>query len=203
MKVQTKAVIALALASGASAFAPSLPMIPKTSPIAPKMAREHEGEISIADNLGNAAMSLMTASALAFSTSTMVLPVEAAHAKPQPVAEVVVDKKADKKAAEAKAKEDAEKAMIAKMGKEEKEVYVTKKSLSLSESSLKEYKKLVGEAKTAESKAVKALKSQTKATENAKKELQAASKKLQIAKKQQMPNSAIKELSEIECTYDS
>ena len=103
--------------------------------------------------------------------------------------------------AEAKARADAEKAAIAKMSKEEKEVYLTKKNLSLAESSLKEYKKVVSDAKSAESKADKALQSQTKATANAKKSFEEASTKLQTAKKQKMPTSAIKELSEIECTY--
>lgn len=201
MKVQTKAVIALAIASSASAFAPTTPMVSRPSaPVAVEMAKD--GEMNMVDNLGKAALSLMTASALAFSTSTMVLPVEAAYAKAAPAPEVVVDKKAAKKASEAKTKADAEKALIAKMGKEEKEVYMAKKDLSLSENSLKEYQKFVSDAKGAQSKAENSLKSQVKATEKAKKDLEEASKKLQGAKKLKLPGSAISELTAIECTYE-
>lgn len=202
MKVQTRAVLALAIASSASAFAPTSPMLsdnPATSSVALEMAAQQDGKMSVVENLGKGAMSIMAASALSFSASTMILPIEpalaAAKSAPAPV---VVDKKATKKANEAKAKADAEKAKIAKMGKEEKEVYLTKKNLALSESSLKEYQKFLSEAKDTETKATKNLKSQKKVAENAKKDFVAASKKLQSAKKQKMPESANKELAAIE-----
>lgn len=201
MKVQAKAVVALALASGASAFAPSA--ISQSTPLNQlDMAKDFNDQDLVA-NMGKTAMSFVTASALAFSTATTVLPVAPAVAKQ--AEPVVVDAKTAKKeaAAAAKAKADAEKQAIAKMGKEEKELYTAKKSLSLSQASLKEYSKFVSDSKSAESKAAKALAEQEKKTATSKAALKSASEKLQLAKKEQMPSSAIKELSEIEGTINS
>lgn len=199
MKVQTKAVFAMALASGASAFAPSMGVSTRPN-VELAMARQQNGENDLVANLGKTAMTFVTASALAFSTVTTVLPVAPAQAAKAPAVPEVVDKKVAKKQAAEMAAAAAEKESISKMSKEEKERYFAKRSLSLSQASLKEYTKFVSDSKGSEAKASKALQAQQKSTSNAKASFKAASDKLNTAKKQKMPSSAIKELTDIEGT---
>jgi hypothetical protein len=198
MKVQTKTVLALALASSASAFAPS--SASQSRPMVEVSMAQQTGDNDVVANLGKTAMSFVTASALAFSTVTTIFPVDPVEAAKAPEAPVQVDKKTVKKLSAEKAKAAAEKEAIAKMGKEAKERHSAKKSLALSQASLKEYTKFVSESKGAESKATNALKAEEKATANAEASFKAASEKLNAAKKQKMPSSAIKELSEIQGT---
>jgi hypothetical protein len=159
---------------------------------------QQTGDNDVVANLGKTAMSFVAASALAFSTVTTIFPVDPVEAAKAPEAPVQVGTKTAKKLSAGEAKAAAEMEAVAKMGKEEKERYSAKKSLGLSQASLKEYTKFVSDSKGAESKASKALKAEEKATANAEASLKAASEKLEAAKKQKMPSSAIKELSEMQ-----
>lgn len=199
MKIQLQIFLALTLASQSSGFAPS-PGYPNKATMELSMGRSND-ENEVLGYLGKSAMSFAAASALVFSTMTTVLPVPPAVAAKPPSPPVEMDAKAAKKAKAdgAKAAAAAEKEALAKMGKQEKEKYLAKKSLDFSESSLKEYSKIVAEAKGFESKAGKTLNAQEKSVAKAKAAYEAASDKLSLAKKQKMPSSAIKELSEIQC----
>ena len=172
MRFHLQAVAALAFAAGSMAFAPAM-----TAP-----SRPASTELCMANNnnmdLSTAAKSLFTAGLLAVSTATTILPVEPVMA-----------------ATAAPAK--AEKVAVKKLASEEKEYIEAKNSLSAAQSSLKEYQKRSSDAKNADNKAVSAFKTQEKQYEKAKATMVAGSDKLSSAKNQKMPQSAVKELSDV------
>lgn len=176
MKFQFQTVAALALASGASAFCPA--------PIASRPTTDLPATTDRSDfDMGRAAMSFVAASVLAVSSSTTLLPMDAALAA-TPVATEKVQKV-----------EKAPKVDLKKLAPEERNKIMAKQNLDLSEQTLKEYTKYAAEAKTADSKASAALKAQEKTLAAAKKAVISDSDKLSAAKNQKMPQTAIKELT--------
>jgi len=152
------------------------------SPVAPASRRATELSMAARDqDFGKAAASILAAGFLAVSSVTTVLPVEPVFAAP--------------------AKQ--EKVEVKKLAPEEKNKIAAKDSLDLANSSLKEYSKLASEAKSADTKATSALKKQESITASAKKAALASNDKLSAAKNQKMPQTAIKELSDIAGEWNS
>lgn len=142
-------------------------------------------------DLSNGAMSLFTASAFAFAAATTVLPA--------PAVAVVAAKPAVEQKAPAKkqvSEKEQEKIKVSKMSSAEREQYSAKKNLELSGKTIAEYQKYLSEANTADTKAAKVVDAAEKVATPAKKAFITASDKLAAAKSQDMPRSAIKELTE-------
>jgi len=168
-QVQTVAAITL-LASGVSAFCPA--------PISTRPVSDLSMVQGDVDMGKKAAMSFMAASLIAVSSSTSILPVEPAFAAPT-----------------ATTTEKTQKVDLKKLAPEERNKILAKQNLDLSEQTLKEYTKFATEAKAADAKASTALKAQEKIVAAAKKTVISDSDRLSAAKNQQMPKSAITELS--------
>lgn len=181
MKFQVQTVVALGLASGAAAFCPApIPQRPATA--VAMAARQPSPEF----DLGKAAMSFVAASVVAVSASNTILPVEPAFAATATAAA----------SAPKVEKVEVKKVKVEqKLAPEERNKVTAKKNLDLAEQTLKEYQKYVSEAKGTESKASAALKAQEKVAAASKKAAIADSDKLSSAKNQNMPQTAIKELT--------
>lgn len=144
-------------------------------------------------DLSKGAMSLFTASAFAFSAATTVLPAPAMAVVSQKPA--VEQKAPAKAAAKTLSEKEQEKIKLSKMSQAEREEYSAKKNVELSGKTIAEYQKYLSEAKTADGKAAKAAEAAEKVATPAKKAFVTLSDKLSAAKTQQMPESAIKELT--------
>jgi hypothetical protein len=189
MKIHlTQAILAATLA-GTAAY---VNVAPATKPAFTRqttlqMARSENNPIA---DLSKNAMTLFTASAFAFSAATTVLPAPAMAAAAKPV----VEQKAPAK--KQISEKEQEKIKLSKMSQDERAQYSAKKTVDLSGKTIAEYQKFLSEAKIADSKAAKGVEAAEKVEAPAKKAFITASDKLAAAKNQQMPASAIKELSE-------
>jgi hypothetical protein len=199
MRIHLQAVAALALATGTVAFAPAtIPSRPAASELCMAAPRDDQNNNAFSVSFQKAAVSFVAASVLAVSTATMVLPVSPAHAYGAPAPAVPETPASIKLAKAAREKVLAnEKQAFLKLAKEEREKILANKDLSLAQSSLKEYSKIASESKAADAKAMNTLKAQEKVVDNTKKQVISDSDKLSAAKVQQMPQSAIKELTAI------
>lgn len=175
MKFGLQATAALVLLSGCAAFTTPTRTMHKTAVAVQMFSNENE---SNNNDLGKAAMTFLTAATLAVSTATTILP-------PQPVAAaadvaVTVDLK--------------------KLPAEERNLIIAKDNSEIAGKTLKENTKKASDSKATVSKVSSDYAAQQKAVASAKKRLIADSDKLSRAKNDNMPSSAIKELSTVSAT---
>jgi hypothetical protein len=191
MQIRVQAVLALALASSATAFCPA----PMAKPAHTTMrlfninSNDKTSENPLA-NIEKAALTFTVASIIAVSSVTgFVPPADAATAVPATPPATKAEQKASAKVA------------VAKLSKEEKEKIDAKSNSDLAQSTLKEYEKVLTVAKGTEAKATTNLKNQQKAVDGLKAKVITVSDKLSAARNQQMPQSAISELTTAQSEY--